>query len=161
MSLKKQPNYRNRKLLDLARDMNCVNCGSFGTTVPAHSNLSEHGKGMGLKAHDSMVAWLCMGCHSEYDQGKEFTKEEKRDFILTMICRTYQKMFALGMLSVNKEAIIEHQAEDRGDDLVAKLEAYADQDDYVVTRSLLRMASKEITELRDALKELESYGGTD
>ena len=36
--------HRDRKLLDLARDMPCVMCGAQdGTTVAAHSNLSEHG----------------------------------------------------------------------------------------------------------------------
>lgn len=95
--------YRNRKLLDLARDQACVMCGAQdGTVVAAHSNLGEHGKGWGLKAHDSMHAWLCHRCHTEYDQGHKMDKQEKRDFILTAICKTYQEMWMKEMIGVKK-----------------------------------------------------------
>ena len=63
------------------------------TIVSAHSNLLEHGKGRGLKAHDGMMAWLCMSCHSELDQGKTMTRDERRDFMLTAICKTYQRLW--------------------------------------------------------------------
>lgn len=86
--------YRNKKLLTLAQGMPCVMCGTDnGTGCAAHSNLLEHGKGRGLKAHDGMTAWLCYECHTEYDQGRHMSKEEKRDFILTAICRTYMKLW--------------------------------------------------------------------
>lgn len=94
-------NYRNRKLLDLARDQACVMCGSHdGTVVSAHSNLSEHGKGMGIKADDSMVAWLCMHCHSSLDQGSKMSRAERRDFTLTAICKTYQAMWRQELIEV-------------------------------------------------------------
>jgi len=97
--------YRNRKLLDLARDQACVSCGlQDGTIVAAHSNLMEHGKGKGLKAHDGMMAWLCYRCHSKYDQGSEMSREEKRDFILTAICLTYQKMWEQELIQVKGNA---------------------------------------------------------
>lgn len=96
-------NYRNQQLLRLARDQQCVMCGTQdGTVVSAHSNLSEHGKGMGLKADDSMVAWLCMRCHSNLDQGSTMSKAERRDFTLTAICKTYQSMWRQGMIEVAK-----------------------------------------------------------
>ena len=63
--------------------------GNDDTVVSAHSNLLEHGKGKGIKADDSMVAWLCYRCHTEYDQGMKMDKAEKRDFILTAIVKTY------------------------------------------------------------------------
>jgi hypothetical protein len=86
--------YRNRKLLDIAQGMPCVMCGNEdGTGCAAHSNLLEHGKGRGLKAHDGMTAWLCYNCHSEYDQGNKMSREEKRDFILTAICKTYMQLW--------------------------------------------------------------------
>lgn len=95
--------YRNRRLLDLAKGQRCVMCGADDDTiVAAHSNLGEHGKGMGVKAHDSMHAWLCYGCHSEYDQGHSMTKQEKRDFILTAICKTYQEMWMKELIGVTK-----------------------------------------------------------
>ncbi len=86
--------YRNKTLLKIAQGMPCVMCGNDnGTGVAAHSNLLEHGKGRGLKAHDGMTAWLCYDCHSEYDQGNKMSREEKRDFILTAICRTYMQLW--------------------------------------------------------------------
>lgn len=93
--------YRNKKLLNLARDQACVMCGAMdGTIVSAHSNLMEHGKGKGLKAHDFAVAWLCYRCHTNLDQGKDMSKEERRDFTLTAIVRTHLKMIEQKMIVV-------------------------------------------------------------
>lgn len=93
--------FRSSKLLRFAEGMSCVACGiEDGTVVSAHSNLLEHGKGRGIKAHDGMAAWLCSRCHTEYDQGGLMNKEQKRDFILTMICRTHMEMFDRGLLEV-------------------------------------------------------------
>lgn len=96
-------NYRNKKLLGLARDQACVMCGSQdGTVVSAHSNLPEHGKGVGLKADDSMIAWLCHRCHTSLDQGKEMTRAERREYTLTAICRTHREMWKQGLIGVTK-----------------------------------------------------------
>ena len=95
--------HRDRKLLDLARDMPCVMCGAQdGTTVAAHSNLSEHGKGWGHKADDCMTAWLCYRCHTELDQGRKMDKEQKRDFMLTAICKTVRELWNRGLVGVIK-----------------------------------------------------------
>lgn len=60
--------YRNPKILAHARGQACTNCGTQDdTTVAAHSNLQEHGKGRGLKAHDIYVAYLCHACHRWLD----------------------------------------------------------------------------------------------
>ena len=59
--------YRNPKLLAAAKDRPCTLCGSVGTTVAAHSNALEHGHGMGIKAPDFMVAYLCQKCHDLVD----------------------------------------------------------------------------------------------
>ena len=70
--------YRNRKLLDLARDESCANCGAEDQTiVSAHSNLSRHGKGKSLKAHDVFIAFLCFRCHSWLDQGNGMDPTER------------------------------------------------------------------------------------
>lgn len=83
-------NYRNRKLLDTARGMPCMNCGcEDGTIVPAHANGAEFGKGAGIKAHDCFFAWLCQRCHTEYDQGKTMNREEKRDFFIRAMHKTW------------------------------------------------------------------------
>lgn len=96
-------NYRNTKLLELARDQACVMCHTQdGTVVSAHSNLGEHGKGMGMKADDSMIAWLCFRCHSNLDQGSSMTRDERRDYTLTAICRTYREMWKQELIGVKK-----------------------------------------------------------
>ena len=95
--------HRDRKLLELARGMQCVMCGNEdGTTVAAHSNLLEHGKGRSLKADDCMTAWLCHRCHTELDQGSKMSKAERRDFTLTAICRTTQELWKRGFVGVTK-----------------------------------------------------------
>ena len=88
-------------MLKLARDQECVMCGvRDGTTVCAHSNMGEHGKGMSMKAHDGMTAWLCISCHYAYDQGGKMTKEERELFIKTAICRTVMQLWDQGLIEV-------------------------------------------------------------
>ena len=71
-------NYRNRKLLDAARELPCQHCGvSDGTVVAAHSNQLRDGKGRSIKAHDYRIASLCYRCHSELDQGAKMSKQER------------------------------------------------------------------------------------
>lgn len=63
-------NYRNVKALRAAQGEPCRHCFiQNGTIVAAHSNLGEHGKGMGIKAHDCFIAFLCHECHKNYDSG--------------------------------------------------------------------------------------------
>lgn len=47
------------------------------TVVPAHSNQSKHGKGMGIKASDLYTVPACFSCHAELDQGMSMSKEQK------------------------------------------------------------------------------------
>lgn len=62
--------YRNPRLLELAKDKPCANCGAQDqTVVAAHSNLQEHGRGHAHQAHDCYHAWLCWRCHSFLDHG--------------------------------------------------------------------------------------------
>lgn len=65
-------NYRNPMLLRLAaKAPHCMGCQrpNVGQVVAAHSNHHADGKGMGLKASDAMVAFICDDCHSSIDQG--------------------------------------------------------------------------------------------
>jgi len=94
---------RQPKLLALARGQACVMCGAQDdTVVAAHSNLLEHGKGRGLKAHDGMTAWLCNRCHFELDQGAAMTKSERREYTLTAICRTYMRLWDAELIKVKE-----------------------------------------------------------
>lgn len=93
--------YRNPKLTKLAKGKPCVSCGADDyTTVWAHSNLLEHGKGRGLKASDACGMLLCFKCHSELDQGNRMTKEEKRQFQIEMMVRTYRYLIENELLEV-------------------------------------------------------------
>lgn len=75
--------YRNKKLLEAVRQMPCQHCGAQdGTVCAAHSNDSRHGKSMGQKASDSMIAALCFRCHANLDHGKDMSREERREMWL-------------------------------------------------------------------------------
>ena len=70
--------YRNQKLLEAVRESPCQHCGvNDGTVCAAHSNQLRDGKGRGLKANDYRIAALCFKCHSELDQGRDLSREER------------------------------------------------------------------------------------
>jgi hypothetical protein len=72
--------YRNKRLLELCRELPCQSCGrNDGSVCAAHSNQLRDGKGTGVKASDAMVASLCSKCHYEIDNGKDLSKEERRE----------------------------------------------------------------------------------
>ncbi|WP_175194813.1 nuclease domain-containing protein [Paraburkholderia caffeinitolerans] len=48
------------------------------TVVPCHSNLLEHGGGMGLKAHHQFTFPGCDVCHFWLDQSRIPTKQQRR-----------------------------------------------------------------------------------
>jgi hypothetical protein len=71
-------NYRNPKLLKLAKDAPCVLCGSNdGTVVACHSNQLRDGKGTGIKSHDFRISFMCSKHHDMIDNGKELSREER------------------------------------------------------------------------------------
>jgi hypothetical protein len=94
-------NYRNRKLLDAARDQPCMHCGmQDGTIVAAHSNWSRHGKGMSIKAHDCFIAFLCSSCHHEIDQGSKLTKIERQQMWQDAFEKTLLHLWSTERLTV-------------------------------------------------------------
>ena len=106
----KDPEYRNRKLLDLAHriDSECANCGIEGPMEPAHSNLLQHGKGMSHKSHDVFHAHLCHACHSWLDQGKGMdptgvysdSREDKQDMFRDSFDKTLLRLWRKGLIKV-------------------------------------------------------------
>lgn len=91
--------YRNKQLLELVRNFPCQNCGiSDGTIVAAHSNQLRDGKGRGIKASDYRIASLCFKCHSELDQGKNLSKEQRVEMWEEAHRRTIAELFEQGML---------------------------------------------------------------
>lgn len=94
-------NYRNRRLLDAAKGQDCQMCGrNDGSTVAAHSNQLEHGRGHAYKSHDFFAAWLCSTCHHEIDHGKNLRREEKIERFNRAMHRTWRQLFRLGVLAV-------------------------------------------------------------
>ena len=92
--------YRNPQLLKLAKDAPCAICCSYGTTVSAHSNLLEHGKGMGRKADDCYIAFLCHPCHAKLDQGQGTYDAKKLKWFEAM-AKTYHWLMTKGYLIIN------------------------------------------------------------
>lgn len=56
------------------------------TVVPAHSNESAHGKGMGIKAKHEFTVPACFACHAWLDSGSAWHAEK---------VTTWRKGFAL------------------------------------------------------------------
>ena len=104
--------YRNSRLLELAEDKHCMNCGAHdGTVVAAHSNLQEHGRGHAHQAHDCFHAWLCWRCHSWLDHGAvspdpsgvyQATKADKAEMFRRAMDRTQRYQWENGMIEVVK-----------------------------------------------------------
>lgn len=83
--IKKRPKVHGIDYLALCRGQRCYlqmdcTCSPPETVVACHSNQLIHGKGMGIKASDEFTVPGCMRCHAELDQGKRFTKEQKKGF---------------------------------------------------------------------------------
>jgi hypothetical protein len=93
--------YRNRKLLSVVHELECVNCGAHGVQA-AHANLQEFGKGMGHKASDAAIMALCTTCHTDLDQGKTMTKDQRRAMQFECITRTYVQLMERGLIEVAK-----------------------------------------------------------
>ena len=100
--------FRSRPLLDLAHRVQecqlrlpgvCQGHSEHGCE-PAHSNQQRHGKGMGYKADDFYHAAACHACHAELDQGRRFTKSDKREFWQAGWERTMALYFKNGWLRV-------------------------------------------------------------
>ena len=94
-------NYRNPKLLKLAKDAPCMNCGIMdGTIVAAHSNQLRDNKGIGIKSDDYRIAYLCSMCHARIDNGKELSREERIELWENAHRRTIGYLFTSGHLEV-------------------------------------------------------------
>jgi hypothetical protein len=89
--------YRNKKLLEKMRELPCASCGADDCSVAAHRN---EGKGMGMKVSDALVAPLCFTCHRNLDQGKDMTRNERRDFWNRAYIKNIQLMIETGMLKL-------------------------------------------------------------
>ena len=95
------PNYRNKKLLELCREIPCQSCGAMdGTVCAAHSNQLRDGKGTGIKASDAMIGAMCARCHFELDNGMALNKQERKEMWEHNHRMTIQYFIEHGMLVV-------------------------------------------------------------
>ena len=92
--------YRNPKLLALVRKLPCSICGAGAPSQAAHSNLSEHGKGMAIKASDAAIFSACQKCHTEIDNGSIMSREELEIAQFQAISNTYIMLMEAGRISV-------------------------------------------------------------
>lgn len=92
--------YRSKKLREAARGRPCVLCDiEDGTTVAAHSNALEHGRGYGHKAPDFYTAFLCVRCHDLVDgRAGKLSKDEKRDMWMRAWVKTVAVWFNEGIV---------------------------------------------------------------
>jgi len=66
--------HRNRALLDLCHEAPCmlrlgvVGCGNH-PSVPAHSDMLRHGRGVGHKSHPIFAVSGCPACHAVFTRG--------------------------------------------------------------------------------------------
>lgn len=87
--------WRSEKFRKLVASIDCSACGASGPSQAAHRN---EGKGMGIKVSDALCAALCPTCHTELDQGKSMTKQERRDFWNRAYINTVKELIESGRI---------------------------------------------------------------
>jgi len=93
---KHQP-FRSEPWLRAVRSLEyCVICGAYGVEA-AHRN---RGKGASMKTSDCLTAALCRECHTNIDQGKTMTREERRTLLDHAIILTVEKLAQIGAVGV-------------------------------------------------------------
>jgi hypothetical protein len=87
--------YRSEKWRRAVASLPCVLCGIEGMTQASHRN---EGKGMGLKTSDALTAALCHTCHTEIDNGRDMTREDRRREMDRAIVLTVEMLAAEGLV---------------------------------------------------------------
>lgn len=94
----KQSPFRSESWRRAVASLPCVVCMREGESQAAHVN--HIGKGMGLKAPDCWTFPACPSCHSEFDQGKTYTKQERRELAERWVLHTLHEPAKAGKLKV-------------------------------------------------------------
>ena len=92
--------FRSKPLLRAVASLECMLCGIQGLTQAAHSNQLRDGKGRGIKASDAAIAALCVACHTDIDQGRDMSKQERREAWDEAHRATMRALIERGMLRV-------------------------------------------------------------
>lgn len=115
MTLTKRKSYRNPKILQSARGQECTVQSPFcindpETTIAAHSNYMEDGKGRGQKADDIYICFSCGPCHDWLDGRINLNKltnfpgvvedenRERRDYFHRAMKKTWRILIDEGIL---------------------------------------------------------------
>lgn len=92
----KSPQHRSESWRRAVAALPCVVCMREGETQAAH--LNHRGKGMGMKAPDCYTIPLCVTCHRTYDQGRAWSKQEKRELGDEWLIQTILKLASTGAI---------------------------------------------------------------
>lgn len=97
MLRQRQKPYRSRQWLAAVLQIeNCVLCGAYDVQA-AHLN---EGKGMSQKTDDCLCAALCPKCHHELDNGKTYTRDERREILRKAALDTIAQLARMGLIKV-------------------------------------------------------------
>lgn len=102
--------YRNRQLLDLARDRHCTVGSPIcnrnpETTVTAHNPFGD--RGTGTKCSDADSCWSCSACHDFLDgrvRVDGFGPDDRRFYFQRGKTLTQEAMWELGLIQVTGAA---------------------------------------------------------
>lgn len=87
--------------LFLVKQLSCVLCDRHGPSDAAHPNF---GKGMGIKACDSLVFPMCRDCHVWLDQSGKLDKSARRRYERSATEKTRAEMLRAGTYAPKVEA---------------------------------------------------------
>ena len=88
--------YRSEAWRRAVASLPCIYCGKENRTQAAHPN--HIGKGALIKAPDCWCVPLCVEHHAEFDQGKRWTKAEKRELMDRWIVETIHLLAKQGLV---------------------------------------------------------------
>jgi hypothetical protein len=92
----KQQTFRSEAWRRAVASLPCACCMREGMTQAAHPN--HRNKGMGSKSDDCWCVPLCVECHREFDQGKRWSKQEKRELMDEWIVLTIRALAVNGLV---------------------------------------------------------------
>lgn len=95
MNLLKQPRHESEPWRRAVASPHCMRCFKEGATQAAHRN---EGKGMGTKTDDCWTAALCVDCHREIDQGRDMSRQERREAMDVAILMTLRELARKGLV---------------------------------------------------------------
>lgn len=97
--------FRSRRLLDIAHEAPCcleiggICQGNKYPSVPCHSDMLRHGRGVGHKSHDFYAVPGCPACHAHFTR-----KYLGKDGYDTVWCAAFEQY--IGWLWSNEKVIL-------------------------------------------------------